>query len=389
MAISFVKQQAMNTMAGKGSRDNIALDKICFRAINKYINSQDEAKSILNSIKKEGLIEPITVNEISSFLECDDVNLLPAKEREYYLEKQKEGFEYFITTGHRRFRAVCCLAIGIEEFPEDEKEFYEKFRSVKKQSEEALLEGNPELANKYCSIRCFVANDNVKTERERYNSSNLEQRRIQDFEIVDNVIDDLKITGKWDEFIEENKNRKIDSMSDRAVRDNLQKMNKTQYKTMEEARKLLKEIPAELITGYNSELNNAIIKYVQETKSKKLSKASVNFARKILETFDEEMISLIYSGKLEYKKAITMLSYYSEIDEDGLRRMKDSIKKRTFNYRTAERDYVPKKTEGVLKKESDEITTKKNLSKKELVKLIYEVQKQNITIDQLVKMIEG
>ena len=136
-------------------------------------------------------------------------------------------------------------------------------------------------------------------------------------------------------------------------------------------------------------MNNAIIKYVQETKSKKISKASVNFARKILETFDEEMISLIYSGKLEYKKAITMLSYYSEIDEDGLRRMKDSIKKRTFNYRTAERDYVPKKTEGVLKKESDEITTKKNLSKKELVKLIYEVQKQNITIDQLVKMIEG
>ena len=117
--ISFVKQQAMNTMAGKGSRDNIALDKICFRAINKYINSQDEAKSILNSIKKEGLIEPITVNEISSFLECDDVNLLPTKEREYYLEKQKEGFEYFITTGHRRFRAVCCLAIGIEEFPEE------------------------------------------------------------------------------------------------------------------------------------------------------------------------------------------------------------------------------------------------------------------------------
>ena len=54
-----------------------------------------------------------------------------------------------------------------------------------------------------------------------YNDSNTTQREITAFEIIDNAMDELKANGEMEEIIERVKQTRINSMTERAIKDNL------------------------------------------------------------------------------------------------------------------------------------------------------------------------
>ncbi|MDY5652976.1 MAG: ParB/Srx family N-terminal domain-containing protein, partial [Erysipelotrichaceae bacterium] len=341
MPITFGSTIGIQAMSGKGERPELPLNEICLRAVNKYINNYDEARSLKESIEKDGLIEPITVNEISAFLKSKDIDDLPKDEKEYYESRLNQGFKYFVTTGHRRFRAYCSLALGKDVHTDEEVEsFYTAFSEVLENSRKAEQEGRFADINKYCSIKCFIAKDNVAQENARYNRSNLDQRRIQDFEIVDNIIDEMTSNGKLYALLEENKIAKIKSMSDRAVKDTFNRIapEKT-YATIDEARNTLLELDASLFPGYQSTCNQVISDYISETKSKKISASSIKQARRVLTTLNRDYIKLIYEGYLPYKTSIDLLTIYDKIDKDEIYK---KIKDGTFDIKKEKDKYIEK-----------------------------------------------
>lgn len=308
----------IQAMKNEGEKPELPLNQICLRAQNKYINDFDEAASLKESILKDGLIEPITVCDIEEFLKNDDIYRLPTEDYEYYKKQLERGFKYFIITGHRRFRAYCSLAVGHEvHFDTDVDSFYEEFEEIYKRDAEAIESGHFENRNKFCSIKCFVVKDTVKQEASRYNNSNLDQRKIQDFEIVDNIIDEMKAEGVYDKEIQQNHCDKVDSMTERTIINTFKRLELPQnYKTLSEAKEVLKNIDPNLLPGYNDALNKSIMNYIKDKKSKKVSVSAVNLSRKIIETFEKRYIKLIYDGVLTFKNAIDLLTYYDKIDKD-------------------------------------------------------------------------
>lgn len=370
MPIGFGSTIGIQAMSGRGERPELPLNEICLRAVNKYINNYDEARSLKESIEKDGLIEPITVNEISVFLKSKDIDDLPKDEKEYYENRLNQGFKYFVTTGHRRFRAYCSLALGKDVHTDEEVEnFYNAFSEVLENSRKAEQEGRFADINKYCSIKCFIAKDNVAQENARYNRSNLDQRRIQDFEIVDNIIDEMTSNGKLYALLEENKIAKIKSMSDRAVKDTLNRIapEKT-YATIDEARNTLLELDASLFPGYQSTCNQVISDYIQETKSKKISASSIKQARRVLTTLNRDYIKLIYEGYLPYKTSIDLLTIYDKIDKDEIYKQ---IKDGTFDIKKEKDKYIEKQPKIV------------SISNSELIEDIVAVKKGKKTIDEV------
>lgn len=370
MPIGFGSTIGIQAMSGRGERPELPLNEICLRAVNKYINNYDEARSLKESIEKDGLIEPITVNEISVFLKSKDIDDLPKDEKEYYENRLNQGFKYFVTTGHRRFRAYCSLALGKDVHTDEEVEsFYTAFSEVLENSRKAEQEGRFADINKYCSIKCFIAKDNVAQENARYNRSNLDQRRIQDFEIVDNIIDEMTSNGKLFALLEENKIAKIKSMSDRAVKDTLNRIapEKT-YTTIDEARSTLLELDASLFPGYQSTCNQVISDYIQETKSKKISASSIKQARRVLTTLDRDYVKLIYEGYLPYKTSIDLLTIYDKIDKDEIYKQ---IKDGTFDIKKEKDKYIEKRPKIV------------SISNSELIEDIVAVKKGKKTIDEV------
>lgn len=371
MARMFGNTIGIKAMSGNGERTNLPLNEICVRAVNKYINDYNEALSMKQTIEKDGLIEPITVNEISNFLNSSDINELSEFEKKYYEEQLKKGFKYFITTGHRRFKAYCSLAIGYDVHDDkDLEKFYKDFKKILEESNKALEAGDYSKMNKYCSIKCFVANDTVKQERERYNRSNLDQRRIQDFEIVDNILDEMKNNGELERLKENFKANKINNMNERSIKDNVSKLlpNYT-YATLEEAKNELIKLDASEFAGYQKEMNEGISKYIFDTKHKNISSSGVKFARGILNTFEKRFVELIYEGKLGYKNAITLLSFYSKVENKD--ELYEKILSGKINWNKEKEKYIEKKI------------SKTTISNSDLLSYIQAVKNGKLTIDEV------
>ena len=370
---------AKQAMTGKGNNDNIPLNEICLRFKNKYINGYEDANSIRESIKKDGLIEPITVNDINSYLKSADVNQLSKEARSYYEQKVHEGFKYFITTGHRRFYAYCSLAVGRDiHSMEDMDQFYKDIAEVLERNKVAIEEGDYSSINKYASIKAFVVKDSVKEERERYNVANLDQRITKDFEIIDNMIDEMKEDGEWDRVIQTNKEARVVKMSDRTVLDNLKRLGLAgDIKTPQEARKRLMSVKAEDISGYYSDLNQSIARYIKEKRHKNVSVQSVDKTRKILETLDNRLVNYIYSGDLEYRNAIDMLSYYDKIKPSEIDSVCQKIKNKKYDFSKEKAKYLNKPSR-----------RKVPMSEKDWIKLFNQLFDGEITLKDEIKKLE-
>ena len=199
--------------------------------------------------------------------------------------------------------------------------------------------------------------------------------------MVVNVIDEIKINGKWDEFNEKAKAKKILSMKSRQLRsayDDLKtkglvdNINADEIGTSidEKRRQNLMKLGYQYYTGLDNEVNQDICDYIESVKQRKVSRTVVNYVRKAIDVLDERIINCIYDGKLTFKDAKELIPIYNEIDVDSVL---IDIRNNNFD--------VKKLTNFKKKK-----TTK--YSANELIELIYDIKNGSKSVDDVIKLIE-
>lgn len=378
----FDKQTGMNVMKGKEQTDTIALNKICPRYVNKWIRNKEDAEGTKKSIKENGLFAPISVNKIEDYLAKVEKEL-PNEAKEYYKNELKDGREFFISSGHTRFYAYCSLCADKDiHTKEDLIKFYKEYNDIVLKDTKALQEGKSEGRNRFLSIPAIVVKDDYKKERNRYNSANIDQRAKQDFEVIVNIIDEMKDEGVWGKVEEEIKSSLLDNMQDRAVIRNLESIyekqgKKATFKTIEEAKNLLNEIPVNLIPGYNKSINEKIKEYISKTRGKEISIASINFTRTIIEKYDKDLINYIFNGLLKYHHARELLSVYGEISKTELDKIKKQIEKGTFDIKVIKKQYAKEKQEKSVP-----------FSQKDWKELFIKLYDKELTIDDAYKKLK-
>lgn len=342
------KHDAMQVMKGIATGDETDLNLICPRAINKYRYNQEDFQSLINSIKNNGLFSAITINRIDKYLKSPDAQNLSQKEIDYYNYQLANGRQFFVSDGNRRFYAYCSLCVNkkITSIKQMD-EFYKLYEVEKAKNQEAIEDMDMLSLNKYITVKTIIAKDDFWKERKRYNSANLDQRAIIDFEIVDNAIDNMKLEMTLDEQgnklsywdVETNKIKKkiVDSMTDRAIIDlieriknsseSIQKINNAtdgdkllkklrSFKSTEDARNVLKLLPIEVLPRYKQEQVTMIKEYISARFTKDISGNSISGCRLMLDTYPDDLISLIYSGDIGFREAKSMLTVYKYLPAD-------------------------------------------------------------------------
>ena len=307
------------------------LNEICGRYNNKYINNSDKAKSLEQSIRENGLIEPIVIVDIDDYLSR---NIATPDEVTYLLDKKKIGVKYFISSGHRRFKAYVSIALNrsiltneeLDNFYEDFRKLYDEYLDEK---DYALINGEELPEGRWFKIASKITKLDESNENAVYNDSNTTQRELTAFELVVNVIDEVKLNGKWDGWNEEIKLKKINSMKQFQLRTKYEELRSKglvesvdtvgEAKQIDEKRRtLMKSINYQHFTGLDSEVNQLLCDYIKDTKQRIVSKTVVNYSRKVLEVFDKRLINSIFDGKLTFKEAKELLPVYSKINIDEI-----------------------------------------------------------------------
>lgn len=353
------KHIAMDTMKGINTNGQTDLNLICPRAINKYRYDENDFKSLINSIKQNGLFKPITLNRIDKYLNSEEAKNLSQEEYDYYKKNAEEGRIFFVSDGHRRFYAYCSICVNKNiTSVEDMEEFYALYK-VEKEKNEGLGVFDLESANTYLSIKSEIVRDDFWKERRRYNSANLDQRAIIDFEIVDNAIDNMKLEkvkdeegnelSRWEFESNKIKASVVDSMKDRAIIDLIDRINNSNesiqriknypngdklikelhsFKNVKDARKILKQLPIEVLPRYKKEQVVAIQEYINNVLSKEISFNSIDKCRQMLNMYPKDIISLIYSGILPFRDAKTLLTVYKYLPNDFAQELAKIIKEK-------------------------------------------------------------
>lgn len=428
------KHEAMQAMKGIATGDETDLNLICPRAINKYRYNQEDFQSLINSIKTNGLFSAITINRIDKYLKSPDAKNLSQKELDYYNYQLANGRQFFVTDGNRRFYAYCSLCVNktITSIKQMD-EFYKLYEVEKQKNMDAVNDFDMYALNKYITIKTIVAKDDFWKERRRYNSANLDQRAIIDFEIVDNAIDNMKLElvtdeqgnklSYWD--VETNKIKKkiVDSMTDRAIIDlieriknnseSIQKVKNSEegeqlfkklrtFKSTEEARSILKLLPIEVLPRYKQEQVAIIKDYISTKFTKDISGNSISGCRLILDTYPDELINLIYSGDIGFREAKSMLTVYKYLPADfvielpkiieekdkydlNASEMSDETKEFYNNVVVNGKLSVEKVKKILLNKEEKK---KISLSQSELLELFKDINSGRKTFDQVYKYLK-
>lgn len=390
-ALGSVAFDSLNDPIESSEVSHIYVSDICPRFENKYIGNIDKAKSLRESIKKAGLIEPINVVNIEAYLknrfnDSSELNDKQAAEKKYLEEMSEMGAKYFISSGHRRFKAYISNTLDKDIYTDSE--WLEAYSGLKKTCDDlkagAIYSGSlkkkgvakVEVENEELyKIPCIVESKNFDKETLFYNDSNTTQRELTGFEIIVNTIDEMKSTGYWDEKIKELTSKRVDDMTDRKVKERVNDLikrgviNKNSVTlSVDELREVLKGLDYEHIPGIEKNINQMVVEYVAENKQRKVSASNVNYTRKITETFSDKMLEAVYSGRLSYRDATSLLPVYDELDID------ETLKK------INEGTFVIK---GVVKKQ-----TSVKFTSRQLVDLIYDIRNGSKTVDEVISLIE-
>lgn len=360
------------------------LNEICGRYNNKYINNSDKAKSLEQSIRENGLIEPIVIVDIDDYLSRNGAT---QDEEKYLLDKKKIGVKYFISSGHRRFKAYVSIALGrdvltneeLDNFYGDFKKIYDEYLDEK---EYALINGEELPDGKWFKIPSKVTKLDESNENAIYNDSNTTQRELTAFELVVNVIDEAKLNGKWDEWNEEIKLKKINSMKPFQLRTKYDELRSNgllesidtvgDAKQVDEKRRtLMRSLNYEHFNGLDSEVNQLLCNYIKDTKQRIVSKTVVNYSRKVLEVFDKRLVNAIFDGKLTFKEAKELLPVYSKIEIDN-------IIKELYNNSFEITKYTSKKPKNQTK-----------YSNNDLIEFIYDIKNGLKTVEEVIGLIEN
>lgn len=379
------KNAAIMSLAGDSETTKpiklLPVDEICPRFENKYLANEDKSKSLKESIKNVGLIEPINVVQISEYINYIESKSIKERDEEVkYLEQmEREGVKYFVSTGHRRFKAYVSILLGKDVITDSDwennyEEIKIKCEDIKKKSLQTLLTGESlDVEDKWITIPSIIINGFEK-EKALYNDSNTTQRELTGFEIIVNSIDEIKRSGEWENIVEKVIEERVSEMTDRKVREKINNLIKANLienptdSTISNLRKTLLSVPSKYIQGTDSKLNELIVNYIKENKQRNVSVSNVNYTRKILDRFDKEMIQYIFDGLLSFKDAKVILSKYDEVDINSI---KKEIRNKNFK---------------VEKIESSQKTIK--YTSRQLIDLIYDIRNGKKTVEEVIKLIE-
>lgn len=353
------------------------LNLICPRAINKYVNDIEELKQLIKGIKEDGLMNPIIVNRIDDYIERNE-DKMTDYELEYYKKRKEQGFKYFIITGHRRFKAYCSLYKGNGEIvhtDEDLENFYEYFNNQENNKEKIsvsdLLDVNP-----YVAIPFKIEKNGYYEEASKYNKSNMDQRSIQAFEIVDNVYDEIIKNGHLQKELEVWKNDIIDQMTDsRNAEKIFQRCNvKPQGRNLEELKKELRNVEPECFTGYQNKKIEILKSYIEREKHKLLGETSVRRSLNVLETLPNVGVKKLYDGKITFKQALSLTTMI-KTKKDTIEHLKQCLEEE-FDFKAYEKDIKTEKKRVV------------KYTPNQLVEMIKDIEKNRCSIEEVVKKLK-
>ena len=178
---------------GNTKRDieEIPLNLICERYKNRFIINPKKNNELKESIKSIGLREPLNVVMISNYVPRDD-------EEKAYLETMKGyGCKYFVSSGHRRFRALVSNAIGKDiNKRSDLIDFYIQINDLKKEGKDPYMVLSEKSTDDNWFAKCIVVDSfrNEEKERRSYADTNTTGRAgSTTFELVGLAIDNLVI----------------------------------------------------------------------------------------------------------------------------------------------------------------------------------------------------
>lgn len=201
----------------------LPLNKICSRYENMYINDLEHNKRLKESIERIGQITPISVIPIS------EKTFKSKEEENYYKEMQDLGCEYFISSGHRRYRACLAIALGKDiESKQDILDFYNKVNTEKTYDnfkKKIIKTEEEETEEKKWYIDCVILPAENEREQGIYNDTNLTARNTTSFELIINSIEEMGLSGvkkpNWidiQQYIEEKRGV---SLSDKTISNTL------------------------------------------------------------------------------------------------------------------------------------------------------------------------
>lgn len=322
-------------VASKGSLDEaikVSMNRICARFKNDYIIDPERTKVLINSIEKEGLLQPIVLMNIKDYI---NTNKLLPDEISYYQEKLHKGFDFFIVAGHRRFRAYASLlSNAIIETNEQLEQFY---TDIKDPNTELGLKFTVSIGKKteekWVNILAIVANPENIDEVLAYLHSNITARVPSQYEIVTSVIDQLKRNGDLDE-------------------------------TLELYRKSSRDTIVVLL-----------MRYIKDMYAIEIPKSRISNYLRINQVIDPDIIQFIFDGKLSIKEIEKILPIYDKLKSDNkIEEIYNEINDSKF-----------KASKWLEIYKNEEISKNKKI---DTLDLLYQIKNNIINIDDAIEMVQ-
>ena len=303
----------------------IPINQICCRSVNMYVDKQDAVESLKNSIKKLGLIEPIIVIEIEEYKK--KIKGIHEDEIEYLTKMEEKGCKYFISSGHRRFKAYISLALKRDMYPGNQMDHLyseETKKAIDRYYDERSM-GYPDGFKpeyQFYEIPCKIEKKLIENEDSFYNQSNTTQRELTNYEVIINSIYQLNRNGQMRIFEEETKKEVIDNLNSRSLtmwlsdyvkKGDLDKKTVSSLQSDEERRELLMNLPFDKISKTKTVLNQKIIDYIFKDSGRKISTSKIKETTYMLEqlenlskSVDYDIMSLVYAGEMNFKEAVEL-----------------------------------------------------------------------------------
>lgn len=292
---------------GVGNSDNKEEDKFeKLRKRNEERNKQRNARIPERENEKKSNQNTIKASELQKNLKENE------KEIRYLLEQLKRGIAYFITSGHRRFKAY--ISIFLQKPINTDGEWNELYEELKKKCSSNVNTG-------WDKIPAIIEYDNKK-ENDIYNDSNTTQRELTSFEIVSNTIYEMKKNGELKKIYDAAKEEIIENLSERSVNNIRRKIKMTDayreiYLASENDRTALKGLPYDFFpSGIEGIVSRGISDYIEKNKGRTIKYQTVNNARRILDGLDDKFLNLIYDGKLTIREAKALVKPLKKCDEN-------------------------------------------------------------------------
>jgi hypothetical protein len=247
----------------KSDIEEIPLNQICERYKNRFIINPKRSEELIESIKAVGLREPLNVVKIEGYVARDN------EEDEYLRTMEEYGCKYFISSGHRRFRALISIASGKQiASRRDIIDFYKDTAALKGTEADpyAVLKNDGETTIWYA--KCIVVDNFESEEKERrsYSDTNTTGRAgSSSFELVGLAIDNILIESGKD-------------------------ISQIQYIDLQE--------------------------YIRDKFSVNVPTKTIANNLTIFRGADENLLETIYEGKLTVKDAKVLIPAYKNIDDE-------------------------------------------------------------------------